>query len=177
MNILNIKKETMNKIAILYGSSSGNTESVANRIKDMFDGKADVFDVGNVSIDEVKSYQYLILGTSTTGIGDLQEDWEGFLPTFSSKMDFTDKTVAIFGLGDSASFSDSFAESIFALHDELKDKVKIVGEIADEGYTYDDSLAVEDEKWLGLALDEDNEYDETEERLTKWIEQLKEIFV
>lgn len=167
----------MNKIAILYGSSSGNAESVANRIKDMFDGKADVFDVGSVSIDEVKHYQYLILGSSTTGVGDLQDDWDSFLPTFSSKMDFTDKIVAIFGLGDSASFSDSFAESIFVLHDELKDKVKIVGEVSDEGYTYDDSLAVEDGKWLGLALDEDNEYDETEERLTKWIEQLKKIFV
>ena len=167
----------MNKIAILYGSSSGNTESVANRIKDKFDGKADVFNVESVSIDAVQPYKYLILGTSTTGIGDLQEDWEGFLPTFSSRMDFTDKIVAIFGLGDSGSFSDSFAESIFALHDALKDKVKIVGEIPDEGYTYDDSLAVEDGKWLGLALDEDNEYDDTEERITKWVEQLKKEFV
>ena len=167
----------MNKIAILYGSSGGNTESVANRIKDMFDGKADIFNVESVSVEAVQPYQYLILGTSTTGIGDLQEDWEGFLPTFSSRMDFTDKTVAIFGLGDSGSFSDSFAEAIFALHDALKDKVRIVGEIADEGYTYDDSLAVEDGKWLGLALDEDNEYDDTEERLTKWVEQLKKEFV
>lgn len=167
----------MNKIAIIYGSSAGNTESVANRIKDMFDGKADVFNVESVSINAIQPYQYLILGTSTTGIGDLQDDWEGFLPTFSSKMDFTDKTIAIFGLGDSASFSDSFAEAIFALHDELKDKVKIVGEIADEGYTYDDSQAVVDGKWLGLAIDEDNEYDNTEERLTKWVEQLKKEFV
>ena len=167
----------MNKIAILYGSSGGNTESVANRIKDMFDGKADIFNVESVSVEAVQPYQYLILGTSTTGIGDLQEDWEGFLPTFSSRMDFTDKTIAIFGLGDSASFSDSFAESIYILYDELKDKVKIVGEIPDEGYTYDNSLAVEDGKWLGLALDEDNEYDDTEERLNKWVEQLKKEFV
>ena len=167
----------MNKIAIIYGSSAGNTESVANRIKDMFDGKADVFNVESVSINAIQPYQYLILGTSTTGIGDLQDDWEGFLPTFSSKMDFTDKTIAIFGLGDSASFSDSFAESIYVVYDELKDKVKIVGEIADEGYTYDDSQAVVDGKWLGLAIDEDNEYDNTEERLTKWVEQLKKEFV
>ena len=167
----------MNKIAILYGSSGGSTESVANRIKDKFDGKADVFNVESVSVQAVQPYKYLILGTSTTGIGDLQEDWESFLPTFSSRMDFTDKTVAIFGLGDSGSFSDSFAESIFILHDALKDKVKIVGEITDEGYTYDDSLAVENGKWLGLAIDEDNEYDATEERLTKWVEQLKKEFI
>lgn len=167
----------MNKIAILYGSSAGNTESVAGRIKQMLNDEADIYNVVDVSIEEIQSYQYLILCTSTTGIGDLQEDWEDFLPTFSSEMDFTDKTVAIVGLGDSASFSDSFAESIYLLHVELKDKVKIVGETPDEGYTYDDSQAVVDGKWLGLALDEDNEYDETEERLTKWVEQLKKEFV
>ena len=63
------------------------------------------------------------------------------------------------------------------MYDELKDKVKIVGEIPDEGYTYDDSSAVVEGKWLGLALDEDNEYDETEERLTNWVELLKKEFV
>ena len=46
-----------------------------------------------------------------------------------------------------------------------------------EGYTYDDSSAVVEGKWLGLALDEDNEYDETEERLTNWVELLKKEFV
>ena len=167
----------MSKIAILYGSSAGNTASIAIRIKDMFDDKAEVFNVESVSIKAVQPYKYLILGTSTTGIGDLQDDWEYFLPKFSAEMDFTDKTVAIFGLGDSASFSDSFAESIYIVYDELKDKVKIVGKIPDEGYTYDDSLAVVDGEWLGLAIDEDNEYDETEERLKKWVEQLKKEFV
>lgn len=167
----------MNKIAILYGSSGGNTESIAKRIKLLLNNEADIYNVENVSIETIKPYQYLILGASTTGIGDLQDDWESFLPTFSSRIDFSDKTVAIFGLGDSASFSSSYAESIYVLHDELKDKVKIVGEIADEGYTYDDSSAVANGKWLGLALDEDNEYAETEERLSKWVEQLKKEFV
>ena len=166
----------MNKIAILYGTSGGNTESIAKRIQEKFDGEADIFNVESVSVSEVQPYKYLILGASTTGMGDLQDDWDSFLPTFSSKMDFTDKTVAIFGLGDSASFSSSFAEAIFVLYDALNSKVKIAGIIPDEGYTYDDSLAVVDGKWLGLALDEDNEYDESEERITKWVEQLKEEF-
>jgi flavodoxin I len=167
----------MNKIAILYGSSGGNTESIAGRLKQMLNGEADIYNVEDVSVETVQPYKYLILGASTTGMGDLQDDWEGFLPTFSSRMDFTDKTVAIFGLGDSASFSSSYAEAIYVLYDELKDKVKIVGEIPDEGYTYDDSSAVVEGKWLGLALDEDNEYDETEERLTNWVELLKKEFV
>ncbi|MGV8962077.1 MAG: flavodoxin [Candidatus Saccharimonadaceae bacterium] len=166
----------MNRIAILYGTSGGNTESIAKRIQEKFEGEADIFDVESVSVSEVQPYKNLILGASTTGMGDLQDDWDSFLPTFSSKMDFTDKTVAIFGLGDSASFSSSFAEAIYVLHNELNSKVKIVGVIPDEGYTYDDSSAVEDGKWLGLALDEDNEYNESEERITKWVEQLKEEF-
>ena len=167
----------MNKTAILYGSSAGNTESVANRIKEMFDGKADVYNIGTISTKVVEPYQNLILGASTTGIGDLQDDWEDFLPEFLSKVDFTDKTVAIFGLGDSASFSDSFAESIYVLYNALKNRVKIVGQTPDVGYTYDESQAVVDGKWLGLAIDEDNEYEETEERLTKWVNQLKEEFI
>ncbi|MFA5463853.1 MAG: flavodoxin domain-containing protein, partial [Dysgonamonadaceae bacterium] len=48
----------MEKIAILYGSSSGSTESIANRMKDKFDGGADLFDVGNVSIDEIQPYKH-----------------------------------------------------------------------------------------------------------------------
>ena len=167
----------MNKIAILYGSSAGNTESVAYRIKEMFGDRTDVFNVETISTKVIKPYKYLILGASTTGLGDLQEDWEDFLPEFSSEVDFTDKTVAIFGLGDSVSFSDSFAESISLLHEELKDKVKIVGAVSDEGYTYGDSQAVVDGKWLGLPIDEDNEYEKTEERLKKWVEDLKKEFV
>ena len=73
--------------------------------------------------------------------------------------------------------SSSFAESIYVLHDDLKDKVKIVGAVPDVGYTYDDSSAVADGMWLGLALDEDNEYEESEERITQWVEQLKKEFV
>ena len=92
----------MNKIAILYGSSGGNTEMVAKQVQDLFEGDADIFNVLEVSIDEIKPYTYFVIGTSTTGVGDLQDDWEGFLPYFS-KLDFTGKTVALFALGDSAS--------------------------------------------------------------------------
>lgn len=166
----------MSKIAILYGSSGGNTESIAKRIQDLFEGEADLYNVDNVQLDEIKDYPYYILGTSTTGMGDLQDDWDGFLPSFS-KTDLSDKTVAMFALGDSASFSSSFAESLRVLYDELNDKAKIVGQVADEGYTYDDSTAVIDGMWVGLPIDEDNEYDMTEDRLSNWVNELKKIFV
>lgn len=166
----------MNKIAILYGTSGGSVETVAKQVQDLFEGNADLYNVLYVSLSEIEEYKYLIVGTSTTGIGDLQDDWEGFLPSFS-KIDFSGKKVAIFALGDSASYSTSFAESMKVVYDEIHDKVEVVGRVPDEGYTYDDSTAVEDGMWFGLPLDEDNEYDMTEERLERWVEQLKKEFV
>jgi len=76
-------------------------------------------------------------------------------------------------LGDSASYSTSFAESMKVIYDAISDKVQIVGQVPDEGYTYDDSTAVKDGMWVGLPIDEDNEYDMTQERLEKWVEALK----
>lgn len=166
----------MNKIAILYGTSGGSVESVAKQVQDLFEGNADIYNVLDVSLSEIEDYKYIIVGTSTTGIGYLQDDWEGFLPSFA-KIDFTGKKVAIFALGDSASYSTSFAESMKVVYDEIHDKVEVVGKVPDVGYTYDDSTAVEDGVWVGLPLDEDNEYDLTEERLIKWVEQLKKEFV
>lgn len=165
----------MNKIAILYGSSGGNTESVAKKVQQLFNGEADVYNVYEVKTDEIKEYPYYILGTSTTGVGDLQDDWDGFLPSFS-KMDLSGKKIAIFALGDSASFSSSFAESMRVIYDAVKDKAQIIGQVADEGYTYDDSEGVVDGKWVGLPIDEDNEYDMTDERLSNWVESLKNEF-
>ncbi|HHT34567.1 MAG: flavodoxin [Proteiniphilum sp.] len=166
----------MNKIAILYGSSGGNAESVARQVQDLFEGDADLFNVREVTLEEIKEYPYYIIGTSTTGIGDLQDDWEGFLPSFT-RLDLSGKKIAIFALGDSASYSTSFAESMKVVYDEIADSTTIVGQVPDEGYTYDDSMAVVDGMFVGLPIDEDNEYDLTEERLTAWVEKLKPVFV
>lgn len=166
----------MSNIAILYGTSGGNTESVAKSIRNLFDDDADLFNVDSIKIDDIKPYKYLILGTSTTGIGDLQDDWDSFLPSFS-KTDLSDKLVAIFALGDSASYSSSFAESMKVIYDAIKEKTTVVGFVDDEGYTYDDSSAVVDGRWVGLPIDEDNEYDLTDARLKAWVDQLKKLFV
>lgn len=162
----------MSKIAIVYGSSTGATESVAERIKNAVGGDVQVFNAESVNIDDLKPYDFLILGASTTGVGDLQDDWEMFLPKFE-KMDFSGKKVAIFGLGDSASFSTSFAGSMYWLYKELKDKVEVVGSVSTDGYNFDDSESVVDGHFVGLALDEDNEYDQTDSRITAWVEGLK----
>lgn len=164
----------MGKIAIVYGSSTGATEAVAARIKDVI-GEADVYNVDGLNFDELKPYDFLILGASTTGVGDLQDDWEVVLPKFA-KIDFAGKKVALFGLGDSASFSDSFASAMGHLYNALKGKVEVVGAVSTDGYTFDNSDAIIDDKFVGLALDEDNEYSETDSRIAKWVDDIKQYF-
>lgn len=48
-----------------------------------------------------------------------------------------------------------------------------VGAVSTDGYSYDDSTAVVDGKFVGLALDDVNEDDKTESRLDAWVEEIK----
>ncbi len=56
----------MSKIAIVYGSSTGATEAVAEKIKEAI-GDADLFNADGVKVDDLKPYDFLIFGASTTG--------------------------------------------------------------------------------------------------------------
>lgn len=161
----------MTKIAIIFGSSTGATEAVAEKIQAKFDG-ATLFNADGVSVNDIQEYDFLILGASTTGVGDLQDDWEVLLPKVA-KMDLSGKKVALFGLGDSASFSTSFAGAMGQIYNALKGKVEFVGSVSTDGYTFDDSEALIDGKFVGLALDEDNEYDLTDKRIEDWVADLK----
>lgn len=164
----------MSKIAIVYGTSTGATEGVASKIEKVL-GNADtqIFDVARVTVDQLKPFDFLILGASTTGYGDLQDDWDSFLPIFKT-LDFTGKKVALFGLGDSSSYSDTFANGMAVIYEAIKDNAEIVGAVSTEGYTYDDSEAVVDGNFVGLALDEDNEFDQTDARIAAWVKDLKQ---
>lgn len=42
-----------------------------------------------------------------------------------------------------------------------------------DGYEHDESKAEHDGKFVGLMCDKDNQYDESEDRAKKWVEQLK----
>lgn len=164
----------MNKTAIFYGSSTGNTESVAKQIAKQLN--ADVFDVADNPVEELKKYENLILGTSTWGIGDLQDDWDNFISELENT-DLNEKVCAIFGLGDGASYADSFVDGIGTIYKAIENKgCKIAGFVDTAGYGYEASTAEINGKFVGLPLDEDNESNLTNERIDKWVEQLKAEF-
>ena len=164
----------MKKIGIFYGSSGGTTEGVAKTIAGKLGlGAADVHDVAKAKVEDVVACDVLVLGSSTWGAGDLQDDWYDFLPKLQS-LDLSGKLVALFGCGDSSSFSDTFCDAIGTLHDDLKATgCKFIGAVDASSYTYDDSTAESDGRFVGLALDEVNEGDKTDDRITAWVQQLK----
>lgn len=158
------------KTAIFYGSSTGNTKGVAEIIASKLN--ADIYDVADNPTDHISSYECLILGTSTWGSGDLQDDWETFIQSLA-KTDLNNKTVALFGLGDSSSFPDTFVNGMGEIYQIIKDKgCRITGMVDSSEYDFEESLANIGDKFVGLALDEDNEGSLTSERIDKWIKDL-----
>ncbi len=162
----------MEKVAVIYGSSTGNTESIAKNIVKILGENAEAINASKISSDLISGYSNLILGTSTWGLGDLQDDWDGSLSVLES-CDLKGKTVALFGLGDSASYPDTFIDGVGALYNTIKDKdCKVVGEVVTDSYTFDDSTALVDGKFIGLPIDEDNESNLTSDRLKQWLDNI-----
>lgn len=164
----------MKKTCIIYGSSTGTCQSIADKIAAKLGvDSADVFDVANISADAVASYDNLLLGTSTWGAGELQDDWYDGLETLKGA-DLSGKTIALFGCGDCESYSDTFCGAMGDIYEGLKGcGATFVGQVATDGYTYDDSAAVVDGKFVGLALDDVNEDDKTDERIDAWVDDIK----
>ncbi len=165
----------MKKIGIFYGSTTGTTESVARLIAEKLgvNASSDVYDVGKMTADLAGSYEALILGTSTWGDGELQDDWYDGIKVLKG-LNLAGKIVALFGCGDSESYPDTFCDGMGIIYENLKESgCHFVGAVPDAGYTYSSSVAVIDGKFVGLAVDEMNESDKTDKRVTEWTDMLK----
>lgn len=164
----------MKKTGIFYGSTTGTTESVARLIADKLGiAPVDVHEVTKLDTALAESYDVLILGTSTWGDGELQDDWYEGLKVLQGAH-LSGKIVALFGCGDSESYSDTFCDAMGLLYEGLKDSgCTFVGAVDDSDYTYSASVAAADGKFVGLALDDVNESDRTDDRVSAWAAQLQ----
>ena len=163
----------MNKIGIFYGSSGGNTKDIAEKIASKLGVESTgIYDVASAKADDLKPYDILLFGSSTWGLGDLQDDWEDFLKILPAA-DLSGKKVALFGCGDSYSYSDTFCDAIGKIYQAIKDKTNVIGFTETADYSFDSSEAVVDNQFVGLAIDEDNESNLSEQRIDNWIEKIK----
>ncbi|QSH41285.1 flavodoxin [Lentisphaerota bacterium ZTH] len=162
----------MANVAIIYGSTTGNTQSAAEKIQAQFGADAVLLEAATVSAADLKDYDVLILGSSTWGIGELQDDWVSV--DWLDGADLNGKKVAFFGCGDQAGFGDSFVDALGILKDKLASSgASFIGAWPVDGYDFSGSTAVEGDHFVGLPLDEENQSDLTDERIAQWVEQLK----
>lgn len=157
---------------IFFGSLTGNTESVAREIAARLGVAAEhIHNVADASADDAERYDLLLLGSSTWGSGELQDDWYGFLDALKRR-NLSGKHVALFGCGDSGSYPDTFCDAVGRIHEALLTTgCSFLGECDPEEYGALHSRICRDGKLLGLAVDE-NTPDRNDARIAAWCRQL-----
>ena len=158
-------------IAVVYGSTTGSTAGIAADIAAALG--AECLNVAEVSVGQLSGFDALVLGSSTWGAGDLQDDWEANIGIIES-VNLAGKKVAVFGTGDSLGFADTFCDALVRLRDAAAAAgATIVGAGEVEGYDGVSSRVFEDGRFIGLPLDVTNQPELTDSRVSAWVEQLK----
>lgn len=172
----------MSKIGLFFGPLKGSVHRVAEKVKAALgEQNVDMISVNDASISDLEKYDLIIFGISTVGKETWDSnysntDWSKFFPNIS-KVDFSGKTVAIFGLGDHITYSSYFVNAIGVLaKDLLKNGANLVGKVDTAGYDFDESEAVIDGMFIGLPIDEDFEPELTDERVSNWVNSIKPPF-
>lgn len=163
----------MKKTGIFYGSTTGTTEEMAGKIAAALGiGAGDVHPASDLDTGQVAAYDVLILGSSTWGDGELQDEWYNAVDVLRNA-DLSGKTVALFGCGDSVAYSDTFCDAMGLIYDAVRDRCAVVGQVPSDGYSFASSKAVVDGSFVGLAIDEMNESNKTDVRISSWVSTLR----
>jgi flavodoxin I len=168
----------MTQIGLFFGTTTGKTAALAEMLQEELGGEEIVTLIEIHEADEADfdRYQNLIIASPTWDIGQLQSDWEGFFPNLDN-IDFSGKKVAYCGTGDQVGYADNFMDAMGILEEKISERGgKTVGYWPTDGYEFDASRAVRNGKFVGLAIDEDNQSELTEERVQAWAAQLKQEF-
>ncbi|PAU38361.1 flavodoxin FldB [Vibrio coralliilyticus] len=164
------------KIGLFYGSTTCYTEMAAEKMRAIIGEElVDIRNVKETPLAEMADYDFLILGISTWDFGEIQEDWNEIWDQIDG-VSLNGKTVALFGLGDQEGYGEWYLDAMGMLHDELKKTgANLIGYWPnDESYEFEASKALTEDgsQFVGLALDEDSQYELSNERIATWIEQV-----
>ena len=171
----------MKKIALVYWPKKGNTEEAAYKIYSKFDKETiDIFTITEINTAEFAMYDAFIIGGSTTGADSWghahKTRWTGFFAKIE-KAELVGKPFALFGLGDQVLYPNHFVDGMAFLKEMFeKQGAEHKGWWPTEGYDFQESESVENDMFYGLALDNDQQQELTDERVSKWVEQIKKEF-
>lgn len=173
----------MDKIGIFFGTDSGTTRLMAKKLaKKLGDGlTSKPLNINRASLDDIMQYDALVFGTPTYGDGQMpgvstgvkDGSWEEFAPQLAG-VDMRGKTVALYGLGNQEKYPDQFADGLFQLYSLFSATgATLIGDWSTEGYSFNQSKAVVDDRFVGLVIDNHLQGLQTEERLDTWVEIIK----
>lgn len=174
----------MNRIGLFFGTETGSTRLVAKKMqKKLGDELCDKpVNVNRIAPDEMLKYDALILGTPSYGIGDIpgngvsgcfEPNWAEFFAKMPENPDFSGKRIAFFGLGAQERYADRFCSSLLPLVEKFKAwGAEVIGDWPVAGYTFEQSAAVVDGRFLGLIIDQRTQGMFTEERIDCWLAQV-----
>lgn len=168
------------KIALFYGSTTCYTEMAAEKIVAEFAAVSELkeiplFNIKDTNLAKMAEYDVLILGISTWDFGEIQEDWESQWQDIAD-VNLSGKTIALYGMGDQLGYADWFQDALGMLHDEvIQQDCNVIGYWPNEGYEFTASKGVTEdgEFFVGLSLDDENQYEQSEERIAQWVAQLR----
>ncbi|CAK1697758.1 flavodoxin II [Vibrio crassostreae] len=164
------------KIGLFYGSTTCYTEMAAEKIRGIIgEDLVDIHNVKETPLSLMADYDLLLLGISTWDFGEIQEDWNELWEDIATTP-MKGKVVALFGLGDQEGYGEWFLDAMGLLHDELKTAgAEFVGFWPnDDSYEFEASKALTEDQsqFVGLALDEDSQYELSDDRIASWVEQV-----
>ena len=160
------------RIGLMYGSTTMNSERVAELIWDKMQ-ETELHDIQD-GVDVLEQYTKIILVAPTWDYGALQEHYIEQWDKLVLSVNWTNKSVALVGLGDQVGYGELYQDALAEIYNVLEPLgAKFVGFTSTEGHNYKKSKAVIDNKFVGLAIDEDCQRDLTEERLNSWIEEIR----
>lgn len=173
----------MSKIGLFFGPIGGSTHKVGQMIaKALGNENVDLIPVKQASAETLNKYNAIIFGISTLGRETwdgvhTKNDWDLFMPVVES-FNFEGKKVAVYGLGDSVTYAVSFVDHMGVLAEKLvKANANLVGSVSTDGYSFEESKAISNGKFVGLPVDEDFEDYLTQERVDNWVDALKPILL
>jgi flavodoxin I len=171
----------MAKIGLFYGTDTGNTETVAKDLKKKLEAvlgadSVDLLEIYKKKKDDMAKYDLLILGMPTWYDGELQGDWEEFIPEME-QIDFATKKVAFFGLGDQYGYASYFCDALGVFAEIVeKNNGHLCGFTSVKGFEHDVSKAQRGDQFVGLCIDMDNQDELTNPRLDAWVPQVLQEF-
>lgn len=168
----------MSKTGIFYSFNSTKTAKAAEKIIAEFGSDLKVEPVNaEVLTEEIfLSYTNLILGVPTWFDGELPNYWDEFVPALED-LDLNGKTIAIFGLGNQVEYPENFGDAVGIMAELVQERgARVVGETEIKGYTYESSRAEVNGKFVGLILDQETQPRLSNERISKWVKDLKAKF-